>query len=255
MKSSIFFYILVLGFFSPFSFSQEVIRSSVSEEFMNGLQAKYLRNIAKHMDMEIEIVPMPFARRIREFRKGKLDILVGMQRVDEKQDEVVYIYPSYETLRHTFFVKKENLSKLQSFDDLKKLSVGVTRHAKYFALFNQEPDLKMVSVSTLKQKVQLLMKGRINTFIHFQESTLPLITRMGLQNDIVLADYQPIEMNDYYVTISQNSPLFDKKHLLESAVRDAIAADEFATIRREHYETLRASHENSTPLTNSIKTD
>ena len=59
MKLSVFFFTLVLGFFASFSFSQEVIRASVSEEFMNGLQAKYLRNIAKHMNMEIEIVPMP----------------------------------------------------------------------------------------------------------------------------------------------------------------------------------------------------
>lgn len=235
MKLSVFFFTLALDFFASFSFSQEVIRASVSEEFMNGLQAKYLRNIAKHMNMEIEIVPMPFARRIRELRKGHLDLLVGMQRAGEKQDEVVYITPSYETLRHTFFVRKENQNKLQGFEDLKKLSIGVTRHAKYFELFNQESGLKMVPVSTLRQKVELLMKGRIKTFIHFQESTVPLITQMGLQNEIVLADYQPIEINNYYVIISQNSPLFYKKELFELAVRDAIANQEFATLRREHY--------------------
>jgi ABC-type amino acid transport substrate-binding protein len=241
MRLYVLFFIALLGFFSASSIGQEVIRTSVSEEFMDGLQAKYLRNIASHMKMKIEIFPMPFARRLREFRQGNLDLLVGLQRENDQQDEVVYINPSYETLRHTFFIGKDNLDKLQSFNDLKKLSIGVTRHARYFEQFNLEPDLVMVPVSTLRQKVELLKKGRISTFVHFQESALPLINKMGLQNDIVLADYQPIEVNNYYVTISRNSALINKIHLVETAVREAIANHEFATIRRQHYSSLPGS--------------
>jgi len=235
MRIYVLIFTVLCTFFPVCSFGQEVIRTSVSEEFIDGLQAKYLKNIAKHMNMPIEIIPMPFARRMREFRQGKLDILVGLQRENDIQDEVVFITPSYETLRHTFFIRKENKDKLQSFSDLKNLSIGVTRHAVYFKLFNQEQDLIMVPVSTIRQKVELLMKGRISTFVHFQESAIPFINKMDLKNEIVLADYQPIEVNNYYVTISSNSALIDKKHLFELAVRDAIANNEFAAIRLEHY--------------------
>ena len=235
MRSFALFFTIVLGFYSACSFGQGVIRTSVSAEFVDGLQVKYLKNIARHMNMEIEIIPMPFARRLRELRLGHLDVLIGLQRVGDEQDEVVYIKPSYETLRRTFFVRKENVDKLHIFTDLKELTIGVTQYAKYFEQFSQEPGLILVSVSSLKQKIELLMKGRINTFIHFQESALPLISHMGLQNDIVLADYQPIEVNQHYLTISQNSPLFAKKHLFESVVRDAVANQEFITIREKHY--------------------
>ena len=233
-----FLHLVILVFVSSSSNAQELIRSSVSKEFMNGLQVKYLKNIAKHMNMEIEILPMPFARRIKELRQGNLDLLVGLQREDDEQDEVVYIAPSYETLRHTFFVRKPDIDQLVNFNDLRTLRIGVTRNAKYFERFNRETELIMVPVSTLAQKVALLQKGRIDTFIHFQESALPLIRDMGLQDEIVLAQYQPIEVNNYYVTISQNSPLFKQKHLVEIAVREAIANGEFATIRREHYLSL-----------------
>lgn len=235
MRFVVLVLIALLGFVSTVCHGKDVLRSSVSKEFMNGLQVKYLKNIAKHMNMEVEIVPMPFARRIRELREGNLDVLVGLQRVDGTQDEVVYINPSYETLRHTFFVRKDDIGQLLSFTDLKKLNIGVTRNAKYFDRFNQETDLIMVPVSTLSQKIELLKKGRIDTFIHFQESALPFLSDMGLQDDIVLAQYQPIEVNSYHVTISQNSPFFNKKHLFETAVKDALANNEFATIRREHY--------------------
>lgn len=239
MPSRSLFFIIVLGFFSAFfpnfSFGQNVLRSSVSAELVDGLHVKYLEYIASHMNMEIEIIPMPFARRLRELRLGHLDLLIGLQRVNDKQDEVVYIQPSYETLRHSFFVKKENTHQLQGFADLKELTIGVSRHAKYLERFNQEPGLMMVPVASLRQKIELLMKGKINTFIHFQESVLPLISQMGLQNDIVLADYQPIEVNQYYLTISQNSPLFAKKYLFEAIVKEAVANQEFMAIRQKHY--------------------
>ncbi|WP_339721510.1 transporter substrate-binding domain-containing protein [uncultured Paraglaciecola sp.] len=241
MRLYVLVFTLLLTFFPVAVWGQEIIRSSVSEEFLDGLQAKYLRNIAKRMNMPIEIIPMPFARRIKEFRQGNLDILVGLNREDDRQDEVLYITPSYEALRHTFFIKKENKHKLQSFNDLKKLSIGVTRHAKYFKKFNQESNLIMVPVSRLRQKIELLIKDRINTFVHFEESAMSRISVMELQNEIVIADYQPIEVDYYYVTISRNSTLIHKKPQFEAAVRAAIANQEFATIRREHYAALADS--------------
>ena len=47
----------------------------------------------------------------------------------------------------------------------------------------------MVPVTSLKQKIGLLQKGRIDTFIHFQESVLPTLRSMGLEQEIVLADF------------------------------------------------------------------
>ena len=44
--------------------------------------------------MNMEITPMPLARRLRELRQGNVDLLLGLQREDDKQDEVVYIQPS-----------------------------------------------------------------------------------------------------------------------------------------------------------------
>ena len=115
MRSFALFFTIVLGFYSACSFGQGVIRTSVSAEFVDGLQVKYLKNIARHMNMEIEIIPMPFARRLRELRLGHLDVLIGLQRVGDEQDEVVYIKPSYETLRRTFFVRNENINKLHKW--------------------------------------------------------------------------------------------------------------------------------------------
>lgn len=230
----ILFLLCIYSFVFPV-LANDVIRSSVSPDFINGLHSKYLRNIAKHMGMEIEITPMPFARRIRALRTGEIDLMVGLQRDKDEQDEIIYLFPSYESLRQSFFLLQENLHKLKSFDDLQNLNIGVTVHARYFERFNQQADLAMVETNSLTQKIDLLRKGRIDTFVHVEESTQPRLKKMGLSNAIVLAGYQPMERFEYFVTMSQYSPLFDKKPLFEKAIKKALANNDFSRIREEHY--------------------
>ncbi|GAA0360590.1 hypothetical protein GCM10009092_26040 [Bowmanella denitrificans] len=216
--------------------AKEVIRSSVSPEFMQGLHAKYLQYIASQMDMQLDLSPMPFARRLLALKNGDIDIMVGVTRDSEKQDEFIYLSPSYEQLRHTFFVRKKDQQRLSSLDDLGNMKVGVTIYAKYFDNFERKQDFALVGVSTLKQKIQLLMKGRIDTFIHYQESTLPLLDKMGLKDEVVKARYQPTHYNDYYVTISANSRLLYLKDKFAEVIAHGVETGAFTRIREAHYQ-------------------
>lgn len=212
-----------------------MLRSSVSPEFPDGLHAKYLRFIATKMDMELDIVPMPFARRIVALQNGQIDLMVGMQRENSTSDAIIYIYPSYEKLRHTFFVLASGKNQLTSFDDLTRLKIGVTIHAKYYRHFQEQEGLALISVTSLKQKVELLLKGRIDTFIHYQESTQPLLTQRQLTDVVVMAPYQPTEHNEYYVTISEKSRLFPYQEKLHRIIKTAVENKDFVNIREAHY--------------------
>lgn len=216
--------------------AKEILRSSVSPEFVDGLHTKYLDYIAKQMDMELEINPMPFARRLMALKNGDIDVMVGVTRDSDKQDEIIYLRPSYEQLRHTYFVRKKDQKKLATIDDLGNMKIGVTIYAKYFDNFGRKQDFALVGVSTLSQKIQLLMKGRIDTFIHYQESTLPLLEKMGLSGEVVKAKYQPTHYNDYYVTISANSRLLYLKDKFEEVIRQGVESGAFNQIRELHYQ-------------------
>ncbi|WP_416306850.1 substrate-binding periplasmic protein [Neptunicella sp. SCSIO 80796] len=227
--------LVALLLLSPLTKAKPLLRSSVSPEFSQGLHAKYLQLIADKMEMKLDLYPMPFARRVVALKSGQIDLMVGMQRESNIQDEVIYIYPSYEKLRHTFFVLKEQQHQLKQFEDLQQMTIGVTIHAKYYQRFNQQADLALIAVSSLRQKIDLLMKGRIDSFIHYQESTIPVLKSMALDGEIVKSDYQPTEYHPYYVTISEKSVLFPLKAKLSTVIRTATENGEFARIRQEHY--------------------
>lgn len=221
--------------------AKDVIRSAVPAHLMDGLHAKYLHYLAKQMDMQLQLQPMPFARRLRALRHGELDIMVGLQRTTEEKDEVVYITPSYGSVKHTFFIHRDNYTQLTHFEHLKNMKIGVTKHAKYYDRFNQQANLATVGVNTVQQKIQLLMEARIDTFIHYEDSTFQALKDMGLEGQVIKAEYQPEDVIKYYVTISANSSLMAKKQLVESVVEKGVERGDFIRIRREHYAEIMQS--------------
>ncbi|WP_340679299.1 ABC transporter substrate-binding protein [Paraglaciecola sp.] len=235
MLKEVSFFLILLVAVSFNSVSANTLFSSVSPEFPNGLHVKYLQFIASKMNMELDIVPMPFARRVVALQSGQIDLMVGMQREKDTQDDIIYIYPGYEQLRHTFFVLASNQTELTNFDDLLQLNIGVTIHAKYYQHFQQQEGLHLIAVSTLKQKIELLLKGRIDTFIHYQQSTEPLLKQMQLENRVVIAPYQPTEYNEYYVTISLKSRLYPYQETLQKVIKEAVDNHDFIRIREKHY--------------------
>jgi ABC-type amino acid transport substrate-binding protein len=214
---------------------QTTIRAAVAEGFQDGLHSKYLTYIANKLSLNIEISTMPFARRVQALKHGELDLMVGVQRTEERQDEFIYINPHYETLSYRFFTLKENQKLINRYGDLRGKYIGVNRHAKYFVPFDEDVGLKKFEVTSLRQNVELLMHKRIDVFIHYEQSTLPLLADIGALQQIVKTPYQPSHENHHYLAISSHSSLTQRKAELERIISEAKKGNDFLNIRLLHY--------------------
>ena len=224
--------------FAHFSATADyVINASVSPEFPNGLHAKYLHYIAGKLNKDLVINPMPFARRLKSLKFGDIDIMVGLQQGHDPQGGYEYLEPSYEALTHTLFVQKGQENLFQKAADLREHRIASTIDASYFEDFYQNQHPFNIQVSSLKQKIELLRKGRVKAFIHFKESAFPVLTRMGLKGEIVMASYQPREEKRYFVALSRSSHLYKQKGLLIKIIEEGVKKGDFEQIRRDHYET------------------
>jgi len=179
---------------------------------------------------------MPFARRIQEIKKGNLDIIVGIQKTKEREDKFMYIEPHYESLSYRFFSLAENTSLTRSYSDLYNKVIGVNKHSKYFPIFDNDKALQKVEVVSLKQNINLLLRGRIDLLIHYQESTLPTLASMGILTKIRQTTFQPKHENLHYITISNKSELMDQKEKLRNILKQGIENRTFAIIRQQHYQ-------------------
>jgi ABC-type amino acid transport substrate-binding protein len=218
------------------SVSAQSIKSSVSPEFPDGLHSQYLSYLAKKLEMELILYPMPFARRLEALKDGDIDIMVGLKFGYEESDEFIYLEPKYETLCNSYFVLANNKQILSSAEQLQDIVVGLTIDkgpAFEKAKFNFKD---VIPVSSLSQKILMLDKGRIDSFVHFEASAKYMIKRLGLQGRIVLAPYQTGTLRHYHYAIGKNSWLLEHKDSIETIIRQGVIAGDFELMREKHYD-------------------
>lgn len=211
------------------------IKSAVAPEFVDGLHAKYLTYIADKLGMSLVINKMPFARRLQEMRTGGIDIMVGLVKTDDREDEFYYLKPSYESLSFKLYTLKGKESTIGTYADLAAQVVGINRHSVYFDEFNQDTSIVKVNATGLENNIQLLLKNRVDVFIHYEQSTQPTLERLGLTEVIVPTAFQVDNLVEHYITISKKSPLVNYRQEIEKVIVDGIANNDFLEIRLAHY--------------------
>lgn len=213
-----------------------VIKAAVAKEFKDGLHTSYLRYFARQLDMEINIVSMPLARRIVEVQKGNLDLIVGLQYSQVRADELIFILPAYESLSFRFFALNDNASKINSYRDLSGKAIGVIRGARYYPAFEQDSQIKKYPFKDLQTNIDMLLHGRIDLFVHYEESTLPMLKLMAVDHLIKKINHQPKHSHQHYLAISKNSLLATKQRQLISIVERGLKQQDFMQLRLEHYQ-------------------
>jgi len=224
-----------------------VIKAAVAEEFRDGLHSKYLQYFADKLNVQLELTTMPFARRLLQIENGQLDLIVGIQKTEQRQDEFIYILPHYESLSHRIFTLKENHLNIKSYRDLAGKYIGVNRYAKYFQPFDGDEKINKFRASGVVQNIELLLRGRIDAFMHYEESTLPLLARLGEKNKIAKSLYQPAFETRHYLAISSHSKLAARKEELKSIVERAVKNNDLLNIRLNHYADIHANNNAALP--------
>lgn len=214
--------------------SDAKIRASVSPEFPNGLHHQYLKYMAAKLGMELDIHPMPLARRIKQFENGKLDILVGLIKRKKNEKKLIYLEPGYEKLPVGFFVLQENRDQLMEEKDLNELIIGVTNGSEFFDRVVKS-EVPIVELNSLSQKIGLLLKQRIGAFVHYRQSTMSKLIKANLDKRVVLAQYQPDIFESHHYVLSKESSLYPIKDKLEQIIRLGLKNGDFQKIRQSYY--------------------
>jgi ABC-type amino acid transport substrate-binding protein len=226
-------------FFSLYCHAKDTtINAAVADGFTDGLHSKYLKYIADKLSMPISITTIPLARRLKEIEIGRLDIIVGLQHTAAREDEFVYINPSYESLSYRFYSLTKNSHKYKNYNDLHGKLIAVNRHSKYFKLFDEDNQINKLETKSLEQNIRLVLRGRTDLFIHYEESTLPKLIELGVDKQISKTPNQPSHAIKHFIAISKYSHLVRRKSELQNIVYNGIKNNDFMRIRQEHYSQL-----------------
>lgn len=226
---------LLLLFVTLHAHAAMQLKSAVSDNFPAGLQTRFIEYFSQQLGAEADIGYMTYARRLIELNDGNLDMMVGVSRNAPIGEHTVRLRPAYDRLKLGLFVLAGNEELLVQPEDITKRLLSLTRHAKSEAIFDLIPPENLVPARSLEQKIDMLLKGRIDGFFHIAPSTSLRLKELGLTEKIVPAIYQPTHVYEQFVAINTNSWLFAHRAALEAIIESGIANGDFDKIRHDYY--------------------
>jgi len=175
----------------------------------------------------------PFARCLNLIKQGKADMIFGLKKLPKREEYLIFIEPPYMEQHyplHFFTLASRNIA-IDGPEDLKKLTVGILRGASYFTLFDNDNTLSKVELTTRKQLVDMLIRGRIDTFIEREDSILPLLPLAEYTEKFSIANYQFDEATNAYIAISKHSEIKFHAERLSKQLHKLVTNGTIKTIR------------------------
>jgi polar amino acid transport system substrate-binding protein len=152
--------------------------------------------------------------------EGKADMMLALRKTPERQRKLHYLSSpiKIQHLPLRFYVRANNGIEINSYEDLQTITVGVLRGVSYFDRFDLDTTIDKVPITTRKQLIDMLLKGRIDTFLEREESITPIIDEKTYIDGIKLAKYAYEKSVVSYIAISKKSPLADELEQLSAAL-------------------------------------
>jgi len=202
--------------------------------------------LAEAINLRLRIIRCPFARCMAMVEKGQADIILGIKKTPLREDNLIFIEPPISIQHHPirFFTLKSKKITINDLDDLDELVVGVLRGSAYFKKFDANSKISKVEFTTQKQLVNMLLRGRIDTFLDREESITPLLPSYQYREKISLSNYQYNKPVKSYIAISKHSPVKKYETRLTEYLTNATELGVIQSIRMSNRARLNISDPN-----------
>lgn len=186
---------------------------------IGGFKHDLLQEIAKRLDWTVDHSYCPFQRCLRSMADGKLDIMVFIS-VNQQRSEYMDFVQIWKIPRTIpFFTLRGREQELTRYEDLKNLRIGVVNGYAYFSRFDNDTTLNKSIVLKESQLPKMLMAGRIDTYIGFNQRQDILLTNYP---GLAVAPYSHPFSNTALLAVSKKSPLSQRMQELEAAALSTI---------------------------------
>jgi polar amino acid transport system substrate-binding protein len=149
---------------------------------------------------------VPFPRTLENIKTGVTDIVPGIFMNEERKSNIEFLGPiGTERAPVRFLMRTGQEHLLKSYEDLKKLSVGVKRGTLYFPQFDKDHTIRRVTAQDDHNMVKMLVAGRFDVMIvNDKEATAIALDRNQITGT-TWADYLASRALERYFGFSKHS--------------------------------------------------
>lgn len=145
--------------FPPFEYFDEATAEA------KGIDVDILKEIAKRLDLEIQIKFMPWARAMNDAKNGQVDAVFVLYRNEERAKDFYFTSEplSYETA--TLITRSSSTKDAYLLEDIEGWKVAQIRDTRYSAQYDNYNGVERVWVKNNEQAIKLLKKQRVDAVI------------------------------------------------------------------------------------------
>jgi len=217
--------IIIAMYIEP-PFSEIVDGEFVGEniDITNALVAK--------LGYKAKFVYCPVARCFSLIESGQADMIIAVRKTARREQFLHFIEPPIKIQKSPlmFYTLADKKIALNHYNDLLPLKVGVIRGASYFDQFDHDTQITKVPLSSHQQLIDMLLKGRIDTFLEREESIIPLVDQNIYSTDINLAKFSYDKGVGSYVAVAKKSSLTNEIVDLSKALQHLSHSGELALL-------------------------
>lgn len=177
--------------------------------------------LAKKLARKTKFIYCPPARCFAFLQNGQADMMVAIRKTQSREQFLNYLEPPIKVqhLPLHFYIRTDSDIELNKYQDLQSLKVGVLRGASYFDKFDYDTQLIKIPLSNYEQLIDMLLKGRIDTFLEREETITPWVDQEVYKTNIKLAKFAYDETVNSYIVVSKTSPLKNDIAHLSAALK------------------------------------
>ncbi|MDV7338201.1 transporter substrate-binding domain-containing protein [Terasakiella sp. A23] len=176
-----------------------------------------------NIQLTLDYYHCPLKRCLAMLENGMLDIKTGLLRHPEREWYVYYVTPAYqEYVSKAIYVHKDFPNDIETYEDLKFLTIGVPRAAANFAKFDQDDLIRKVEVNNTANGLKMLEAKRFQAFMGTELVTDYFISKHKLRGDLKKAVFKHHEANPGFIGISKKSKLAVHLPQLRTAMKTIV---------------------------------
>ncbi len=195
-----------------------------------GIDINITDEIASRLHLNVEYRQFPFKRCLMYLKNGEADLMGFLSYKQERTTFLQYLQPPYQGDTKIFYVRKGEAHRLENYDDLYKLRVGLISGHKHFEPFDSDEKLRKSETINEESIYMMLLANRIDTMIENDTQGPYNVHRFGLADKLEIAPYKvPLGKNGFFA-MSKKSKHLNRIAEFESVLQNMVDSGEINTI-------------------------
>ena len=217
--------------------SWEVNPQGVDNLLIDALLSTY--NQAFGADFRASYRGYPWKRCLDMMEKGDADLISGVLKSPEREQFLIFLDPPYKTKSaKVFYVREGGAQRIQQYEDLHELKIGVQAGVRYFEPFDDDPKIRKEEAGNDLSNLRKLQYGRVDAVISTETQADYLIATEGLAGQFDKASYRYDYDLPVYFAISRQSPYAQYHPQLSEVIADLSEEGVFEDIISDYFRRL-----------------